>query len=38
MKSLRLENDLLVVQNIIKGMIKLFSTVRQQLHGDSYII
>ena len=38
MKPLRFENDLSVVQNIIKGMIKLFSTARQLLHVKSYII
>ena len=38
MKPVRFENDLSVVQNIIKGIIKFFSIVRQQLHGNSYII
>ena len=32
MKPLTFENDLSVDQNIIKGMIKLFNTARQQLH------
>ena len=31
MKPLTFENDLSVDQNIIKGMIKLFNTARQQL-------
>ena len=38
MKPLRFENDLSAVQIIIKSMIKLFSTVRQQLHGNNSCI